>query len=754
MEAEQNTYFITLIDKVLMDVMEQETEDKKEEPLETVLNRQLISIWKKKGIHQDESFLIKDFFCSQTVQLNERKYSLKNDFIDEEVKQAFCNQISVLEEQRDYLYRQEVFFLPEAVIDSYLEAYYNVLSLFLFHDKIVKGSQNLKDILILLLNLDYDEENERISFWSPMALNATKKMYLEIAEYRKRIVEQSKDGIGILNEFDISVIEKKILHQFRWYQYVYQNILKMTVPYVQHSKEAEPYILCKPLSERNSYEGIGEMRVAEKILYEIQQDIRQVENMQGESRSEFSYNIALLGDINQKPLYDMANYVQDVLRQSNERKDIWLNYLIYTKNPEPVIDTAVSNCKFEYQPLDEVFSNTVNIEQILAENHIVFMMDCIKLYEPLDAHLQRNVESEKQKYRLKGPFEYLYIDRNELCAPNYLDHLYEGMTVYAWKGDFGHFVKNANNALLKYCENVIKNTQDGRRHTLYVYVSDLRAFSNVYCSDQYYVRTERYNQKEIGIIRYVNDETEMKILPAFQQKSHASQRLVITFNVWQLIKHISLDRRQIILDLLNDMIAKEHKVQICDLHNLHIGIDFTQWPYNLLLHYAVNESDNGRKEKIEAEERFLKEFTSRIALPILSGKRDNLFGEYYWKALKSFLYSDAKDVEDMLFVHLLEIGKTGNFSIAKENDRKIVLENINVDYKYSIKRFYERIMASYDISAENSYGQLVTADVVDVGHIHGQEVGGKRSLFQKVKLACEELKYDDSYLYRNCLRML
>jgi hypothetical protein len=347
------------------------------------------------------------------------------------------------------------------------------------------------------------------------------------------------------------------------------------------------------------------------------------------------------------------------------------------------------------------------------------------------------------------------MDKLDISAPNMLDTLYDGLVGCNSMNRYGSIGKCANDKLLLFCEEKINQIDKGMdRHSLYGYVSDLSAFRRLYCSDSYYVRTERYNQKEIGIIRYTGEHNEGFELPVISMDK-SGERLMISFNVWQVIKHINMEKRDQIIKAIERDIATDNagKIKDYELHRLFVGIDYTKWPNELDFHYGIDcENWNDGSEKENILNQFLKRFVKMIVLPIFNEKQEDIFKQYLWRAIKSFLYGDAKSVEDMLFIYLWNKGVTGKCKIVDDNDNdsKAVIKNINKLYKYSIKRFYEMIMSDFDISAENSYDQIRIAAKIDIDDVKG----GKSSLFRNVMAACEALNYKDSYLYSNCKYVL
>jgi len=136
-------------------------------------------------------------------------------------------------------------------------------------------------------------------------------------------------------------------------------------------------------------------------------------------------------------------------------------------------------------------------------------------------------------------------------------------------------------------------------------------------------------------------------------------------------------------------------------------------------------------------------------MPVFNADRNDMFQQYFWKSIYSFLYGDAKNIQEMLFIHLLrdKSSLVGKVKIAPENNKELVLKNVNLKFKYSIKRFIEMILTEFDISAFNSTDQLWTEYVIKKNKAVMKE---RPKLFQDVRRACEKLGYTESYLYLNC----
>lgn len=696
-------------------------------------------------------------------RLRQLSIMLNNSFLENNRKKELQGKIADLLVQRERIENLQTPFPPIEVVEEYLSSYYGLLSYLMINEEIVRISETAASLLGLLIRLD--TKNDKASLLSPMAMNAVRKMYLGIEEYCKQISEKKMID-DVLNIFYQSVVIKKAQNSFRWFTFDEDGkIWHYAVTPSCDISQSTGYLMIRgrSINEYNSFEGIGEQRIGEKILYEIEKELNKLGKEEFFDK-EIEFNIAVLGDLNKKALKSMKKYVEDVLpfRLSSigsNVAEVKLNFHAYSKNFKNDEEDNAEERKITYSDdLDDVFSDSEKVSKLIEENQMVFMLDCIKMYQPITVVPSADILNLKQRFVFAEALESATIEKIDLCAPNYLELLYENMSVYNIHGFFGRMRKRANDAFLEFCQKQIKNiaNKSDRNHSVYVYVSDLSAFANVYCNDQYFVRTERYNQKEIGIIRYTSDGTEKKYLPG-RKEDHddiINNHPMICFNVWQIIKHICLEKADDIIKIIKE---KDDKIYIHDLHRLYIGIDYNEWPKQLNLYYGLKEAPkNEFQEHKDSYMRFLQKFAENVVVPIFNANNKNMFQQYFWRTIYSLLYGDSKDVRDMLFIHLLEEyrDKIGKAVLVKEHraeHENKVMDYVNVDYRYSIKRFYEKIMREYDISADNSFDQQWTAHIIDKNKTLEES---SRNMFEKVVAACEELGYDKSYLYRNCSRVL
>lgn len=610
-----------------------------------------------------------------------------------------------------------VFDLPRKDVDNYLSAYYKFLfDLVLYYDTFNR-EEDRNEFIGGLLRLDamFDATSDmyHLDFRSPIVLNKLQKVADGIEDFFERIQTIESDW---LREIYKHIVLIKVQHDFRWYMPGpdWKLIHAAIAPFAENeSQSLEFQVDACSLKHYNSYEGIGELRLGEKIIYEC-----------GLARNKAGapYSVAIMGDLHAGPIQELYDYVCRKIKETSE--DLTLEFNLYTKNRLDGLENEHIHSKGHP---GAVLLNKEALDRVITENNLVFILDCIELYK---SHVPQKEAYEfiKHKFAFNSYKEYGIEEKwRDICDKNKLEELYGILTCEQIFGQFGRITKQANDSLLEFCAEKQKSL--GMKSTIYVYVSDMKAFENIYNDDQYYIRTERYNEKEIGIIRYSSEKVRKLIV--------GIKKTMLVFNVWQFIKNVAINERDLFVSYLNDL-----ETTYMHLDQVYIGIDYTNWSNLLEVHYFC---EGERFEELAVR------FIDNVLLPVLnSGERD-MFNQYIRKAMYSFFFSAAKSVNDMLFIHLFmnKADLLGKVLRPDVNDSIKVRENINMQYKFSSKRFYDMIMRNYDISSNMYIGQMRTAQIIQKSEKKENRIR-KDEIYQNVITACKILSYDDSYLMKNC----
>lgn len=403
----------------------------------------------------------------------------ETSFLPSDKRDSLIEKIQCFLDSRSKLAQCGNPFPTYGIIDCYLQCYYQLLTYFILNEQLIKTLGT--EVLHTLLQLD--SYGQSVSLYSPIAMNRLRRMYVGIEKYYKKLFDEQGGNI-VLDLFYQSVIKQKVLQSFRWFMNGDNSALEHAAvsSYVDEEssglRELNLKVMRADISQYNSYEGIGEMRIAEKILYEM-------EKCSEDRRYQHEkFRVAILGDVNRKRMEELDDYLNGVLEMRRNDCQPELVFDIYTKN-DVGESSHNTNIRMTYHSnLDEIFTVKEQLGQLLQEHELVFMMDCTKLYYEMEYIPERSSGYLKQRFTFGRALDNATEDKVDICCPNLLDKLYELMTVYDRRGELGVFSKRANDALLKFCEEQVHSDNDNY-HTLYVYVSDLTAFNNIYCNDKY-----------------------------------------------------------------------------------------------------------------------------------------------------------------------------------------------------------------------------------------------------------------------------
>lgn len=665
-------------------------------------------------------------------------------FIREELKIDLQIKLNYYEQMvNSYKFREE--FINREEIKECLLGYTDILTFLLINEEIIEeiGKKAILKPLLNFCDLENIEDKgyTSLSMFSPISLYLLLAIYYRLDEYLElEIRENEEDFEAIYHE----IFTKKVLHAYRWFladenSHLYQAEIS---PFIENRLDDHKLMIpVNMLQMYDSFEGVRELRLAEKIIYELEL-----------YKQGSEYNIAVLGDLQKQPVEELAEYLTKIIRNkisvidTFDCSNIKINFDVYTKTiyKENERTGTVGNCFYSFYELDDILINRQRLDEILSKHQMLFFLDNLDLYGKVYVEDYLNPEFYKQRlkyYDYKKVLDEVKSHKDIVCDGVFKE-LHETLTAYLYSGRWGRFKKNANNTLLQYLED--KVYKEDEKKTIYVYVSDLNAFHELYCNDKYFVRKEQYANKEIGIIRY--SQRSEQIL------SNVDGPYMLVFNLWQFVKHIAIDERTYFLGKL--LPGFENEV---DLKQIHIGIQYGNWKERLVFDYYLEE-ELEKEEKILVE---VKNFIGNTLIPLFNEKVDDMYSGYIHKSVCSFLYSDVASVEDMLFVHLYKNHRKiiGKAVLNEVHAPSLVKKHINKSFKYSFKRFYEMALESYDISASEYIGQYKTIEMIEKSDdlknaLKGyedehqmMEKGARYVLFKQIANACEHLNYMDSYIY-------
>lgn len=669
-------------------------------------DKKYIDKLKTKDIDQPELQKFNELIDHALIE-NEIKEAIKKEykeFFDYYVDKIFINDSDVFPEYD--------------IIVILLEKYFKCLNtLYLYSENFEVDT--LKKIITLSLNIGIIEckEDETLGQYqgvtgyitnkSPILLMLFRNIYDFLAD------ENNFENLGSLNiEQDIFIF--KILRIVRKFIFFNNELCHMVLPtFLQNYDKCKVglSIPIRKLNTFNSYEGVNEFRLREKILFELEC----FEEIQNKEQAEPSvFNILLVGDISATPIYELY-------REINKTSNIKINIEILTKNNfenEKLIVPDNIGVTFT-----SIYSGNMNGELLgkMSKANLVMLLDWTNLYKKPEVCPVNNNTFMQHMFQLSNKLNYgREINSNSLLDFGGLMDLVEIFTGFLYSESMGKITVKTNfqiiSALSK--EYFSKEKIDNIYRSMYVYLSHEEATS-AKLLELGALRIEKYNSKNMAILRLGDNS-----IPVQNLKNAESDKRELVFTLWQLIKHVSISR------MFN--ISKNNTIS--RLSDVLIKLNYSQWPK------CVEISCNDEHIKNIIEDIIIKYFSSC----------SNIYTDYLKESFVSILLSASRTVDDILFAHIFS---KADFIPTIEFSNKWYDENIELikDEKkmYTRKWLYYETMQDYDTSSCDFPLKYSKLDLLNSSFEKGADV-----VFQGIEQACEKNFYDKSYLYTKCKDML
>lgn len=624
---------------------------------------------------------------------------------------------------------------------AYLSKYQDLLKELLimaeiFSDYTDTGNQFLLDIL----NLDFVVVNEEMyaPIYSPRALDSLLQVYDYVEEYIGTVSTwdstSTSDVFAVLKSNYQAVIISKTLRLFRWIvvngvdEEIYQAAVPAAIPLDDKNKLSEENnpilgIPVRKLCDYSSYEGIGELRLFDKIIYELEQR---------KTSEKRNYHVLIVGDIIENPVRILCQTIEEWLKNKENNmgnakwNDTSICLSILTRNiwnkEESSGEVRVSNhVSYKWKKYDGQLIDGSELNQMIEKYDWMFLLDACDLYN--------EIYIEKQEL---GIVRERMETGHDLCIAKQQQMLY----TLALTGCCGTLKKDINQTLFKYLGRSLKKYKEGEK-SVYIYISDQDAISQLDYYVEYFIRVERYNEKEFIIIRMPGMADENPL-------PEKCDRKIIVLNLWQVIKHCTVRN----IDCFLRYFGMENIPSAIDVfRDTLVGIEYSQWPESLQFYYCMPTYSSKIIPK-DYEGKLISWIKTGI-MPYFKAQSGNMFYNYFIKVFSSFLYSDAKSVDDMLFLHLfINQHHLLKNTVLRGSDDGLGIYQAQ-KCKYSQKQFYSMVMKDYDTSSEMFMYKYRKLDLMEKA-----DTGLRQQIFKKILAACDRNSYRDSYLATNCLKMM
>lgn len=676
----------------------------------------------------------------------------------------------------------------ESATLSYLDSYYELERLALSHWKVLKQGLPYADFLRKLLSVGCvfskdGNDPHRVGLMTPLAPNylsaliAIQQQIDNIMKNRVFWKSDEKDSSFLLSHWNIieEVLLTSLCRYMRWYIVSPDGDLCHAALRTYSEEEYERNHFCLricPLSTYTSFEGVRELRLFEKIKYELEHRAISV----GE---DVKFNIIVAGDLSVHKMEEFGHvligWLKDRFRKldsTGSPKKISLQITVCTRNRETKDEvTPIEIADSEdlvvvlRQEYDTLFASPCELQKGIREADLLFLLDCKELYEEftilphtdLNGFLQ--LASEETYFRMHRR---LASTDSTLSPTNRFFEMQNLLLGSAFIGGQPGFLrKNINLSRLSFMEDCLKESSDFSK-SMYVYLSDIGAANELKWKDDYFVRTEYYSGKKFAILRY--GEMHDKPLQSFNPVEDKQGNKRIVFNLWQFVKHISISQTPRLLE--NLFSNQDHELsgkakdstpsnlfdlfeKLYLLSEIFISFDFSDWREGIKVSCGSGLKPGDIKEyfgTVKGFEETLQPYLEKIIhYSFNKSCPDDLVHRYTKQCMESLLYSCAENVDSMLFLHLY---KTHFDKLTVLPQQKINVDptmQVKKGMKYSGKKYYSEIMRSYDTPADFFANQYRIIEVMqESGELNAAEV------FRTIAEVCSNNQYAGSYLYKNC----
>lgn len=653
-----------------------------------------------------------------------------------------------------------------------LEIYYGILTSFICEDELIETEGMIEKVLIPTLNLGMitTKSGPKAGMTMPVVLHAMNLVYDKLDKF---LLLKTDGGEKMENCLYHEIFLAKLHQMFRFYLIQEENqeiemneenrkaenrresLCQAALPASRKEYDDSPLgVPVRSMSTYNSFQGIGELRLADKILYEAARRAA-VGEKETQPASGFIYRITVFGDVRGSAMRELFEYIEKQVRIKPEyagMRKMEIRCNVYTLRSKSEENFSVSGqeaehrCKFlKYQ--GELL-NQQQLRNILESTDLLFVLDSCDLY-------RTEVEAVADKIIFRQRMSFGGYARNlkrdtpkDLLLGGRFVELYHVLTMYASKNQFGFLRKKAKEEIVKF---IRKGIESQANKAAYIYISDIEAFQEMECIKENIVRIETYNQKEIGIIRFVKGDSQG--LPEFfapQAAEESARKHLLVFNMWQVIKHIVLNQRE----YFKELFLKDGEKNMLD--QIYLALDYSNWRSGVKISYYYEEKDSFYQKEIQ-------QFIFFVLQKAFGSEEKDIYQKYLKKVMISILYGSAKSTEDLLFVYLLKdreelIGKfrwLGDTEEGKEDYNPEIVSYYNQNCKYTLKKNYWDLMRKFDCMDLNIIDKYTVFETIKKTSRKGETESGSvvGRFLEEILRVCKEVSYSDSMLYENCLEL-
>lgn len=711
-----------------------------------------------------KKFQINNQVENEIQQLKAMKDFLSRAFIEPDLEIEIQNKLDCIINFYDDNRGDRLWYRNQ--IEQFLDMYYDALCYLIQKNEILEIEGVRKKIVkpILSLGIESTEQSEKKVLYakmtSPMVLSAMKLVYERLDEFLDLKCSELEEEI--YQEIFLAKIHQ--IFRFNVTSEESDELYYAALPAYTDDEEYDLRIPVRSIKTYDSYQGIRELRLGDKILYELKQRF-QLRFERDLSHKVYEWNdpfgIVLIGEIAAKPLKEMILYVEryrTAIFEKESKKNLRtekeissclkLRYTIITNKEKPsneVIKTLFNEggktlYTVEWKEKLNLVT-TESLQSIMEKNDLIFLLDSCQLYntkiQPID-----DLIVFKQKFLLEKYTQYFARTKfKDLVLQCKYADLYNALITYSIFGELGYLKKYAREDVIKFIKRNMTNMVEEQK-TVYIYISDIDAFRALKCVQEHIVRIEKYNQKKIGIIRFADwDNTALPVHFETEKCNHH----IIVFTLWQFAKHCMINKRDVLASYIFD---EEDEWRLKDSY---IGIDYSDWQNKIKVIYWF-ECEEQENERINEK---MRSFIDEIVIKSLISKEKNMYNRYMNQIFMSILYGNSKSIEDLIFLNILKKHSEKVIKVTVEPSETNLVSYFDWNCKYSYKKVFWEVIEAFDLLQSDSLEQYKVLNEIRSNQQYAKAESTQNStkdLFDKIKQACESIHYTDSGLYENCMQ--
>lgn len=442
-----------------------------------------------------------------------------------EVQTAMICVISSLADKADFMEKGERY------LCAYLDRYMELLHQLLANWEVIQQSLDYKVFFQSILNLGCvfsGTEVCGVGKMTPLAppYVAALLEFGRECDNLEDMIEKKKLSTDMLHKLvtDIcnEVLDAHMYRYMRWFTVSPEGALCHIAlhPFSKDRFERKQVNLpIVPISEYGSYERIDELRLLEKIHYELEQ--KQVIPSGESERTVF--RVLIVGGTDMDKIRLVRRALSGWL-EKNENCINWLtnpqklklHFTLLTRTQENTescegLDSTDGRVVFCRKNYTAFFANKNEFSSLAKTSDLLFFLDCKKLYNRLEVKPAKDLSTFLQWPQVENYTALrLRLDRSNasFLPGNKFFKMRELLVGTVYSGTPGYFSKKINPRFLQTLERCIKDCDGNFQRTAYVCYSDLYAAEMLDSSERQIVRMERYSGKKFAVLRMGKGMTE------------------------------------------------------------------------------------------------------------------------------------------------------------------------------------------------------------------------------------------------------